>query len=97
MRKPYPHSSVNTIFTDHKNDLEVFEGKSFYCGNSNITSDNPNCCFNHIIGLPVKNGVEHPVYDYELNVVKAIEQHRNIWIKKASGIGMTELILRFLT
>jgi hypothetical protein len=22
------------------------------------------CCFNHIIGLPRKNGVEHPLYDY---------------------------------
>jgi len=79
----YPHSSVSSIFTDHKNDLAVFEGKTFLE-------------FNNIIGLPVKNGIEHPIYDYELNTIKAIEQHRNIWIKKASGIGMTELILKFL-
>ena len=56
-----------------------------------------NCCFNHIIGLPVKNGIEHPIYDYELDVIDKIENHRNIWIKKASGIGATELILRYLT
>ena len=24
-----------------------------------------NCCFNHIVGLPTKNGIEHPMYDYE--------------------------------
>jgi hypothetical protein len=23
------------------------------------------CCFNHIIGLPQKNGVDKPFYDYE--------------------------------
>jgi hypothetical protein len=23
------------------------------------------CCFNHIIGLPKKNGIEHQLYDYE--------------------------------
>jgi Terminase large subunit, T4likevirus-type, N-terminal len=56
-----------------------------------------NCCFNHIIGLPVKNGIEHVIYDYELDVVDKIQNHRNVWIKKASGIGATELILRYLT
>ena len=50
-----------------------------------------------IIGLPVKNGKEYPIFDYELDVIDKIENHRNIWIKKASGIGATELILRFLT
>ena len=38
--------------------------------------------FNHIIGLPVKNGKEHPIYDYELDVIDKIENHRNIWIKE---------------
>ena len=23
------------------------------------------CSFNHIVGLPVKDKVEHPIYDYE--------------------------------
>jgi hypothetical protein len=23
------------------------------------------CCFNHIIGLPQKNGIRKPLYDYE--------------------------------
>jgi hypothetical protein len=23
------------------------------------------CCFNHIIGLPQKNGIDKPLYDYE--------------------------------
>ena len=37
-------------------------------------SDMVNCCFNHIISLPKKNGVEHPIYDYEVQIVRALEQ-----------------------
>jgi hypothetical protein len=25
---------------------------------------NGNCCFNHIISLPKKNGIEYPLFDY---------------------------------
>jgi late competence protein required for DNA uptake (superfamily II DNA/RNA helicase) len=37
------------------------------------------------------------MFDYELDVIDKIQKNRNILIKKASGIGATELILRFLT
>ena len=26
---------------------------------------NGDCCFNHIIGLPQKDGIDKPIYDYE--------------------------------
>jgi hypothetical protein len=26
---------------------------------------NGDCCFNHIIGLPQKDGIDKPLYDYE--------------------------------
>jgi len=26
---------------------------------------NGDCCFNHIIGLPKKDGIDKPLYDYE--------------------------------
>ena len=29
------------------------------------TETNEHCCFNHIVGLPVKDKIEHPIYDYE--------------------------------
>jgi hypothetical protein len=29
-----------------------------------------NCCFNHIIGLPKKDGIEHKIYDYEMDIWK---------------------------
>ena len=26
---------------------------------------NGDCCFNHVIGLPQRNGLDKPLYDYE--------------------------------
>jgi late competence protein required for DNA uptake (superfamily II DNA/RNA helicase) len=82
---PYPfNSQVDNPLLAESNQLDIFKGKTFLE-------------FNEIIGLPVKNGKEYPIFDYELDVIDKIENHRNIWIKKASGIGATELILRYLT
>ena len=98
MKSPYPfYRSSNPLLSDHANDLKVFEGKPFWCNNLIQDNDNATCCFNHIISLPEKNNKTYPIFDYELDVIKAIESNRNIWIKKASGIGATELILRYLT
>jgi hypothetical protein len=30
------------------------------------------CCFNHIISLPKKNGIEYPMFDYEKLLYKAL-------------------------
>ena len=82
--------------------LDIFVGKPFWIWNKEehtqefIKTDGQ-CCFNHVIGLPVKNDKQYPLFDYEKLIYDAIEQNQNIWIKKASGIGATELILRYLT
>ena len=90
MKSPYPfYKTSNPLLSEHANDLLVFEGKPFWCNN---IADCKDQCFNHIIGLPVKNGREYPIFDYELDVINKIENNRNIWIKKASGIGATELL-----
>jgi hypothetical protein len=47
--------------------------------------------------LIVLNNKQFPIFDYQKLIFDAIENNRNIWIKKASGIGATELILRYLT
>ena len=54
------------------------------------------CCFNHIIGLPIKNAKEYPMFDYEKIIFDAVEQHQNIWIKKARGLGITTFLIRYL-
>jgi hypothetical protein len=55
------------------------------------------CCFNHIIGLPRKDGVVKPIFDYEMNLFDALQKHDDIWIKKARGLGITEILLRYMS
>jgi hypothetical protein len=55
------------------------------------------CCFNHAIKLPEKPiGVPLPIFDYELDIIRNLAQGKHLWIKKASGIGITELCLRYI-
>jgi hypothetical protein len=92
------------------------------------------CCFNHVIGLPRKDGIEKPMFDYENLLYDALmrpgfmnnrpapetddqfhrfydncledrKMHNNIiypfkekhlWVKKATGLGVTEFFLRFM-
>src|SRR5215208_2648785 len=92
------------------------------------------CCFNHIFGLPRKDGIEKPMFDYERflydalmrprfmnnrspsrsdqyyhrifdNYLEARKNQNNIihhfkekhlWVKKATGLGLTEFILRMM-
>jgi hypothetical protein len=57
---------------------------------------NGDCCFNHIIGLPKKNALDKPFFDYEKQMFDILQQHMYIWIKKATGLGITEFILRYM-
>ena len=58
--------------------------------------------FNHIVGLPVKDKVEHPIYDYEKILYDALiipGKHfldKHLWVKKATGLGVTEFMLRLM-
>jgi hypothetical protein len=66
------------------------------------------CCFNHIIGLPIKDKVEKPLFDYEkllndslliadfYNPLKHTFKLKHVWIKKATGLGVTKFFLRFM-
>jgi hypothetical protein len=64
--------------------------------------------FNHIIGLPTKEGLEKPIFDYQELLYKALLspgfcnplnhdfKDKHLWIKKATGLGVTEFFLRFM-
>ena len=62
------------------------------------------CCFNHIIGLPSKDTVEKPLYDYEKIIFDSLVTqngntnliNKHLWIKKATGLGISEFMLRFM-
>jgi len=86
------------------NGFEQFKGKKFYCGQMSKL-DKGTCCFNHIVGLPVseKTGLTNPLFDYQKIIVDKIFYHEekdpkngHVWVKKATGLGITELILRLM-
>ena len=60
---------------------------------------NGDCCFNHIIGLPQKGGNDKPFYDYQKIISDALvtqTSNKYLWIKKATGLGVSECMLRFM-
>lgn len=82
-----PNKPDNNLVAD-------FRGKPFWCYQKGNGID---CCFNHMVGLPMKNGKEHPIYDYEIEIFEAIENNQHLWCKKARGIGFTTFMIRYLT
>jgi primosomal protein N' len=68
------------------------------------------CCWNHLIGLPEKDRVKHNLYTYEYNLFKELmkdkpkstddiitrQQHKHMAIIKATGLGITEFVLRWI-
>lgn len=73
-----------------------FYGIPFWCGDSQFIGIR-DCCFNHKIGLPQKNGIYHPIYDYELEFLNKIQTEQHVWVKKARGIGATTFLIRYLS
>ena len=59
---------------------------------------NGGCCFNHIIGLPQKDGNDKPLYDYEQIIFNLLVtpngNKKHLWIKKTAGLGVSEFMLR---
>jgi hypothetical protein len=98
---PYPlFDSDSPLLSDHANELDVFLNKPFWNWDKqkhdlDFLIDR-NCCFNHIIGLPVKNDKEYEIFDYEKLLFDAIENNQNIWVLKSRGIGFTTFMIRYL-
>jgi hypothetical protein len=60
---------------------------------------NGDCCFNHIIGLPNRDGNDKPFFDYQQIIFDSLvtqNSNKYLWIKKATGLGISEFMLRFM-
>jgi hypothetical protein len=92
----------------HKELFERLKGKPFWIWDKqqhkleDIRTDG-DCCFNHIIGLPQKDGLDRPLYDYEQIIFDSLvtqvsdpNHSKHLWIKKATGLGISEFMLRFM-
>ena len=52
--------------------------------------------FNDVIGLPLKHEKATKMFQYELDLLEAFESKKHFWIKKATGLGITEFTLRWI-
>ncbi len=92
----------NNGLAETANRLEIFKDKPFYIWDpvehhdEQITS-NGNCCFNHVLGLPKKDGISKDLFDYEKTVLDNLQYDKCIWILKSTGLGITELFLRYMS
>ena len=71
---------------------QLLQGLPFY----NFQNSLDTKTFNHTIGLPRKNGLEFPLFDYEQLLYNTLQKHKHLWIKKATGLGITEFMLRYM-
>jgi Terminase RNaseH-like domain len=71
-------------------------------GEKHKPNEKGDCCFNDLIGRPLKDGKEMPLYDYEYEIYhwllesKDERTRKRVWIKKATGLGVTEFMLRLM-
>jgi hypothetical protein len=95
------------------------EGFSIFCGKEFWVWDKQQhmqqydltdgqCCFNHIISLPTKDGVEKPLFDYERILYDALMvgdsynplrrgfKEKHLFVLKSTGLGVTEFFLRLM-
>jgi hypothetical protein len=104
-------SPNNNIDTNNNNLIDRFKGLDFWIWDkdkhekefdrilaqsySKACADKVACCFNHAIGLPVKNDISHPIYQWQHEIFDALQRHKLIAILKARGIGASEFLLRY--
>ena len=43
------------------------------------------------------NRIEKPLFDYQKIIYDNLNQYKHIWIKKATGLGITEFFLRYMS
>jgi hypothetical protein len=84
--------------------LKRLESKPFYIWDKKSHRDQyikrrRQCCWNHCIpaSLPSKNNRKLPLFPYERDIFEVLEaKSRHVWIKKATGLGITEFMLRYM-
>ena len=63
-------------------------------------SKDEDCCFWHYTfhpyGGPERDGVYHPCYQYETEILESLAENKCIAVYKATGLGLTEFVLLWI-
>ena len=70
------------------NQFKSLKGLAFYNWSKDTPISNGITTFNNVFGLPLKNGQPMPLFDYEQLLFDTLQQHKHVWIKKATGLGV---------
>lgn len=100
-------TSATRILSSNSNYLNILRGKPFWIWNQDkhkaqFVKTDGCCCFNHILGLPVKDKKEFPLFDYEQLLFERLFTNdqsfkdKHLWILKSTGLGITEFFLRII-
>ena len=54
------------------------------------------CCFVDCIGRPQKDGHDMPMLPYQKLLYSQLHEHKQIWIKKSRGLGVTTFLLYWI-
>lgn len=94
LRKTVEHyrELVGSSNANAETQYQQLKGLPFY----NWQNSEDTNTFNHIIGLPRKDVVRFPLFDYERLLFNTLQQHKHVWVKKATGLGITEFMLRYV-
>lgn len=96
----------STAILDYQ-ELSILKNKPFWIWDKTkhreeFIKTNGQCCFNDIVGRPLKDGREYPLFDYEkilydsLLSMEGNFKDKHLWVKKATGLGITEFMLRVM-
>jgi hypothetical protein len=102
-QKPRQSSTIGTSSSS----IQILLGKKFWVEDKQqhkqeFIRTNGQCCFNHCIGLPIKDKQRHPMYDYEQLLFNQLFstngdfKDKHLWVLKSTGLGITELCLRII-
>lgn len=104
----------NTRVEEISGHFHVINNYASYCHqckkkliwNDDLVLDKADCCFNHIVGLPVKERKDYelkvrysdtlPIFDWQRPVFEAFESFDDWTFIKATGLGATEIKLRHI-
>ena len=91
----YPFYRSSNPLVSTENNLLQLKGLPFYCWDTTKFGFDF-CCLNHALGLPKKGSIEHPLYPYEKTIIDILEKDKHLFVLKATGLGISELILRYM-
>src|SRR5687768_4496559 len=94
LRKTVEHyrELVGSNITNAETQYQRLKALPFY---NWLNSEDTNT-FNHFIGLPRKDDVRFPLFDYERLLFNTLQQYKHVWVIKATGLGITEFMLRYI-